>query len=268
MLACFCLMDSLFQRSCWTGCGISGRPILSVGSGLNPRIMRALLVKVPGWYQALTCIPTGSALLMISIFICCALSIFLLALGGPWFSFMLSRFLSQCWIYNRILFALVCLPTLWRHCLQIVCCARDNFLHIWDGWSGQQIMLQICITDWLFWPWVGVGTLEALTPVGPPIWISWRYYCFNGVLLYSLGVLFQLQMRISFPFLLAKYLRRFLLITRTLSFFNLLYAGGKYARLVYTWYKNISHMIAVLIVFLAANEKKESDENNIKTRQQ
>ena len=27
-------------------------------------------------------------------------------------------------------------------------------------------------------------------------------------------------------------------------------------------------MIAVLIVFLAVNEKKESDENNIKTRQQ
>ena len=32
------------------------------------------------------------------------------------------------------------------------------------------------------------------------------------------GGLFQIQMRISFPFLLAKYLRRFLLITRTRSF--------------------------------------------------
>ena len=31
--------------------------------------------------------------------------------------------------------------------------------------------------------------------------------------------------------------------------------GGTYARLVYTWYKNIFHMISVLIVFLAANEK-------------
>ena len=38
---------------------------------------------------------------------------------------------------------------------------------------------------------------------------------------------------------------------------------------MYTWYKNIFHMIAVLIVFLAVNrEKKESDENYIKTRQQ
>ena len=38
---------------------------------------------------------------------------------------------------------------------------------------------------------------------------------------------------------------------------------------MYTWYKNIVHIIAVLIVFIAANDlKKESDENNIKTRQQ
>ena len=34
-------------------------------------------------------------------------------------------------------------------------------------------------------------------------------------------------------------------------FFTLLYIGGKYTRLVYTWYKNIFHMIAVMIVFLA-----------------
>ena len=34
--------------------------------------------------------------------------------------------------------------------------------------------------------------------------------------------------------------------------------GGTYARLVYTWYKNISHMTAVLIVFLAVNENKRN----------
>ena len=43
---------------------------------------------------------------------------------------------------------------------------------------------------------------------------------------------------------------------------------GTYARLVYNWYQNIFHTIAVLIVFHAANEKKESDEKKIKTRQQ
>ena len=67
-------------------------------------------------------------------------------------------------------------------------------------------------------------------------------------------------MRISFPFLLAKELHRFLLIMGTRSFFTLLYVEGTCARLVYNWYKNIFHMIAVLIVFIAANEKKESDE--------
>ena len=75
-------------------------------------------------------------------------------------------------------------------------------------------------------------------------------------------------MRISFQFLLAKDLCRFLLIMRTRSSFTLLYVGGTYAGLVYTWYKNIFYMIAVLIVFLSVNEKKECDENNIKTRQQ
>ena len=43
----------------------------------------------------------------------------------------------------------------------------------------------------------------------------------------TVGV-FQLQTRISFLFLLAKYLRRFLLIMRTHSFFTLLYLGGTY----------------------------------------
>ena len=49
-------------------------------------------------------------------------------------------------------------------------------------------------------------------------------------------------------------------------FFTIVYVGGLYARLVYTWYKNIFRMIAVLVVFLAVNKKKEYDENNIKTR--
>ena len=75
-------------------------------------------------------------------------------------------------------------------------------------------------------------------------------------------------MIISFPYLLAKDLRRFLLIMRNRGFFTLLYVGGTYARLVYTWCKNIFHMIAVLIVFLDVNgEKKESDKNNTKMRQ-
>ena len=87
-------------------------------------------------------------------------------------------------------------------------------------------------------------------------------------LLDSGSELFQLQMRISFPFLHAKDLRTSLLIIITCGFFTLMYVGGTYARLVYTWYKNIFHTIAVLLVFLAAGKKKESDENNIKTRQQ
>ena len=67
--------------------------------------------------------------------------------------------------------------------------------------------------------------------------------------------LFQIHMRISFPFLLDKYLRRFLLIMRP-RISSFLYLGGTYARLVYTWYKNVFHMIAVLISFLAANGNK------------
>ena len=74
-------------------------------------------------------------------------------------------------------------------------------------------------------------------------------------------------MGLSFPFLRAKDLRTSLLIMITLSFFTILYKGGTNARLVYIWYKNISCTIAVLIVFLAANKKMESDEKNIRTRQ-
>ena len=40
---------------------------------------------------------------------------------------------------------------------------------------------------------------------------------------------------------------------RARSFFTLLYVEGTYSRLVYTWYKNIFHMIAVLIVFFEVN---------------
>ena len=68
--------------------------------------------------------------------------------------------------------------------------------------------------------------------------------------------LFQIQMRISFPLLIAKDLHRFLLIIRTHCFFTILYVGSTYKRLIYTWYKNISHMIAVLIVFLVENKRK------------
>ena len=35
-----------------------------------------------------------------------------------------------------------------------------------------------------------------------------------------------------------------------------MYVGGTYTRLVYSWYQNIFHVIAVLIVFHAANGKK------------
>ena len=43
---------------------------------------------------------------------------------------------------------------------------------------------------------------------------------------------------------------------RTRSFLTLMYVGGTYTRLVYIWYKNIFRMIAVLIVFHAANGGK------------
>ena len=62
--------------------------------------------------------------------------------------------------------------------------------------------------------------------------------------------LFQLQIRISFPFLLAKDSRRFLFIMITRSFFTLLYLGGTYARLVYTWYKKNSTWLQYWWYFL------------------
>ena len=44
--------------------------------------------------------------------------------------------------------------------------------------------------------------------------------------------------------------------------------GGEYARLVYTWYKNIFRMIAVLIAFLAVNREKVIRLKQYKMRQQ
>ena len=83
--------------------------------------------------------------------------------------------------------------------------------------------------------------------------------------------LLQLHMVISFPFLRAEDLRRFLLIMRTRGFFTLLYVEGTYERLVYTWYKNIFRMIAVLIFSLAVNRKKgiwwKKYQNETATRQ-
>ena len=82
--------------------------------------------------------------------------------------------------------------------------------------------------------------------------------------------LFQLQMIISFPFLRAKYLHRFPLIMRTCSFLTLLCIGGTYARLLYIWYKHIFDMIAVLIVFLAVNKKRnlmKKNQDETETRQ-
>ena len=64
---------------------------------------------------------------------------------------------------------------------------------------------------------------------------------------------FQLHMRILFPFILTKNIHKFLFLMRT-RIFTLLYIGGTYARLVYTWYKNVFYMIVVLIVYLAAND--------------
>ena len=71
-------------------------------------------------------------------------------------------------------------------------------------------------------------------------------------------VVFQLYMRISFSFILLKDLRRILLIMRSYSFFTSLYVEVTYAMLVCTWYKNIFHTIAVLIVSLSANGKKKN----------
>ena len=62
---------------------------------------------------------------------------------------------------------------------------------------------------------------------------------------FSCSGLFHIHIRISFPFLIAKDLGKFLFIMRTCSFFTLMYVGGTYA-----------HMITVLIVFIVFNGGK------------
>ena len=69
-------------------------------------------------------------------------------------------------------------------------------------------------------------------------------------------------MGFSFQLLHANDLRSSLLIIRPRSFFALLYVGRTYTSLVYSWYQNIFHRIAVLVLFYAEN-KKNPDENNI-----
>ena len=59
MLKGFRLTASHCRRSCWTGCGIAGRLILSVGSESKPLMMRALET-VLGLFQVLLWITTWS----------------------------------------------------------------------------------------------------------------------------------------------------------------------------------------------------------------
>ena len=112
-----------------------------------------------------------------------------------------------------------------------------------------------------------IDNLWATNVVTLFLQFGWNSSWSNSNILQGGFGLFQLQMRIPYPFLLAKYLSRFLLIMRNSSFLTFLYIGGTYARLVYTWYKNIFHVIAVLIVFLAVNENKVIWWKNAKTRQ-
>ena len=70
-------------------------------------------------------------------------------------------------------------------------------------------------------------------------------------------------MRVLFPFVLTKNIHRFLLIMRTQNCLFSLYVGIKYTRLVYTSYKHIFYMIAVLIVYIAANDKNRNEMKNI-----
>ena len=138
---------------------------------------------------------TGSDLLQSSILIWRALSVFLLALGGRWSSFWIFRSRSGSWLHSRRLSDLLGSLNWWRRFQWIVHCSRDNFwlsllvfdhmphnialtfisllmlgfylcVHSWDGWSVQQRQLQIGITNLSIYPWVGIGTLEAVTTVG------------------------------------------------------------------------------------------------------
>ena len=130
-----------------------------------------------------------SALLRRCIFIWNSVSIFLLAIRDTWSYFQIFHSISESWIHSRILFSLVSFLNWWRHCRKIIHCMRDNvwlsllvfycmpqklgfplmYLPIlgWDIWSVQQRLLQICISDSSVCLWVGIRTLEAVTPVGP-----------------------------------------------------------------------------------------------------
>ena len=67
---------------------------------------------------------------------------------------------------------------------------------------------------------------------------------------------FQIQMVLSFTFLCANDLRTSLLITRICTFFLSCTYAGTYSALVFIWYKNIFHIIALLILFHAAKAEK------------
>ena len=67
--------------------------------------------------------------------------------------------------------------------------------------------------------------------------------------------LFQLLIRISFPFLLAKDLRRVLLILITRNVYSPI-RRGYIRKVIVHLVQKYFHIIAVLIVFLAANGKK------------
>ena len=79
--------------------------------------------------------------------------------------------------------------------------------------------------------------------------------------------LFQLQMRISFPFLRAKDLRTYLLIMRTWSFFfspvRRIYIRKISVHLVQKYFP---HDCIFDSIFCIERGKKECDENNTKTR--
>ena len=113
--------------------------------------------------------------------------------------------------------------------------AHGSWLSCWMMW---QVYRGIALTYlpshfiplWLIfrgcrWPWIPdwrvwfsglwyffAGRLQC--PISDRSWSSWL--CTDG----RVSGLLQIQMRISFPFLLAKELRRFLLIMRTRSFYS------------------------------------------------
>ena len=66
--------------------------------------------------------------------------------------------------------------------------------------------------------------------------------------------LFQLQMRISFPFLLATDIHRFLVIMRTRSFFSSLLYRRYIRKVSVHLMQKYFHMIAVMIVYPVDND--------------